>query len=48
MQVWYFAMPSHPPERGLKPGPDWGLQVCTGWTSCRLGPGLRRRRWLLL
>ena len=27
MQFGYFAMPSHPPERGLKDGHDWDLQV---------------------
>lgn len=27
MQLGYFAMPSHPPERGLKAGHDWDLQV---------------------
>jgi alkanesulfonate monooxygenase SsuD/methylene tetrahydromethanopterin reductase-like flavin-dependent oxidoreductase (luciferase family) len=27
MQFGYFAMPSHPPERGLKAGHDWDLQV---------------------
>jgi len=27
MQLGYFAMPSHPPERGLKDGHDWDLQV---------------------
>jgi len=27
MEFGYFAMPSHPPERGLKDGHDWDLQV---------------------
>ena len=27
MQFGYFMMPSHPPERGLKEGHDWDLQV---------------------
>jgi alkanesulfonate monooxygenase SsuD/methylene tetrahydromethanopterin reductase-like flavin-dependent oxidoreductase (luciferase family) len=27
MQFGYFAMPSHPPERGLKEGHDWDLQT---------------------
>ena len=27
MQLGYFAMPSHPPERGLKAGHDWDLQT---------------------
>jgi len=27
MEFGYFAMPSHPPERGLKAGHDWDLQV---------------------
>jgi len=27
MQLGYFGMPSHPPERGLKAGHDWDLQV---------------------
>ena len=27
LQLGYFAMPSHPPERGLKAGHDWDLQV---------------------
>ena len=27
MEFGYFAMPSHPPERGLKQGHDWDLQV---------------------
>jgi hypothetical protein len=25
MEFGYFAMPSHPPERGLKAGHDWDL-----------------------
>ena len=27
MLLGYFAMPSHPPERGLKAGHDWDLQT---------------------
>ena len=27
MEFGYFAMPSHPPERGLKAGIDWDLQT---------------------
>ena len=27
MELGYFAMPSHPPERGLKAGHDWDLDV---------------------
>ena len=27
MEIGYFTMPSHPPERGLKDGHDWDLQV---------------------
>src|SRR5579863_3664429 len=27
MEFGYFAMPSHPPERGLKAGHDWDLQT---------------------
>ena len=27
MDFGYFAMPSHPPERGLKAGHDWDLQT---------------------
>jgi len=27
MELGYFAMPSHPPECGLKEGHDWDLQV---------------------
>src|SRR5229473_8253795 len=27
MEIGYFAMPSHPPECGLKEGHDWDLQV---------------------
>ncbi len=27
MEFGYFTMPSHPPERGLKEGHDWDLQV---------------------
>ena len=27
MEFGYFAMPSHPPERGYKAGVDWDLQT---------------------
>ena len=27
MEFGYFAMPSHPPERGLKAGHDFDLQT---------------------
>ena len=27
MQFGYFSMPSHPPERSLKDGHEWDLQV---------------------
>lgn len=27
MEIGYFTMPSHPPERGLKDGHDWDLQT---------------------
>ena len=27
MELGYFTMPSHPPERGLKAGHDWDLQT---------------------
>ena len=27
MQFGYFTMPSHPPERPLKDGHEWDLQV---------------------
>ena len=27
MELGYSAMPSHPPERGLKAGIDWDLQT---------------------
>jgi alkanesulfonate monooxygenase SsuD/methylene tetrahydromethanopterin reductase-like flavin-dependent oxidoreductase (luciferase family) len=27
MELGYFSMPSHPPERGLKEGHDWDLQT---------------------
>ena len=30
MDIGYFTMPSHPPERSLKDGHDWDLQVL-GW-----------------
>ena len=34
MELGYFSMPSHPPERGLKAGQDWDLQnVSAGWMN---------------
>ncbi len=27
MELGYFTMPSHPPERSLKDGHEWDLQV---------------------
>ena len=30
MEFGYFSMPSHPPERALKDGHEWDLQVI-GW-----------------
>ena len=42
MQLGYFAMPSHPPERPLKDGHDWDLQVLRwldelGYTEAWIG-----------
>src|SRR5271165_2468168 len=42
MELGYFAMPSHPPERGLKDGHDWDLQVLRwlddlGYTEAWIG-----------
>ena len=42
MQFGYFTMPSHPPERGLKAGHDWDLQVLRwldelGYTEAWIG-----------
>ena len=42
MQFGYFAMPSHPPERGLKAGHDWDLQTLRwldelGYTEAWIG-----------
>ncbi|MGE0697493.1 MAG: LLM class flavin-dependent oxidoreductase [Hyphomicrobiaceae bacterium] len=42
MQLGYFTMPSHPPERGLKAGHDWDLQVLRwldelGFSECWIG-----------
>jgi alkanesulfonate monooxygenase SsuD/methylene tetrahydromethanopterin reductase-like flavin-dependent oxidoreductase (luciferase family) len=42
MQFGYFAMPSHPPERGLKAGHDWDLQTlrwldALGYTEAWIG-----------
>ena len=35
MKLGIFLMPSHPPERGLKAGQDWDLEVLR--TADRLG-----------
>jgi alkanesulfonate monooxygenase SsuD/methylene tetrahydromethanopterin reductase-like flavin-dependent oxidoreductase (luciferase family) len=42
MDFGYFAMPSHPPERGLKAGHDWDLQTLRwldelGYTEAWIG-----------
>ena len=42
MQFGYFTMPSHPPERPLKDGHDWDLQVIRwldelGFAECWIG-----------
>src|SRR6202522_2063200 len=42
MEIGYFTMPSHPPERGVKPGHDWDLQVLRwldelGYTEAWIG-----------
>ena len=42
MQFGYFTMPSHPPERPLKDGHEWDLQVIRwldelGFTECWIG-----------
>src|SRR5678815_470617 len=42
MEFGYFAMPSHPPERGLKAGHDWDLQTLRwldelGYTEAWIG-----------
>jgi alkanesulfonate monooxygenase SsuD/methylene tetrahydromethanopterin reductase-like flavin-dependent oxidoreductase (luciferase family) len=42
MELGYFAMPSHPPERGLKAGIDWDLQTMRwldelGYTEAWIG-----------
>ena len=36
MQFGYFTMPSHPPERSLKDGHEWDLQVIR-WQLDELG-----------
>ena len=42
MQLGYFTMPSHPPERSLKAGHEWDLQVIRwldelGYSECWIG-----------
>lgn len=42
MQIGYFTMPSHPPERPLKDGHEWDLQVIRwldelGFAECWIG-----------
>jgi alkanesulfonate monooxygenase SsuD/methylene tetrahydromethanopterin reductase-like flavin-dependent oxidoreductase (luciferase family) len=42
MELGYFSMPSHPPERGLKAGVDWDLQTMRwldelGYTEAWIG-----------
>ena len=42
MQFGYFTMPSHPPERPLKDGHEWDLQVIRwldelGFAECWIG-----------
>ena len=42
MELGYFSMPSHPPERGLKAGHDWDLQTLRwldelGYTEAWIG-----------
>src|SRR5215469_8485897 len=42
MELGYFAMPSHPPECGLKEGHEWDLQVLRwldelGYQECWIG-----------
>src|SRR5262245_6760001 len=42
MQFGYFTMPSHPPERPLKDGHEWDLQVIRwldelGFSECWIG-----------
>src|SRR6478752_4830314 len=54
MELGYFAMPSHPPECGLKEGHEWDLQVLRwldelGYQEAWIGehtphPGSRIRR----
>ena len=42
MELGYFTMPSHPPERPLKDGHDWDLKVIRwldelGYKECWIG-----------
>ena len=42
MELGYFTMPSHPPERGLKEGHEWDLEVIRwldelGYKECWIG-----------
>ena len=42
MELGYFAMPSHPPECGLREGHEWDLQVMRwldelGYQECWIG-----------
>lgn len=42
MELGYFTMPSHPPERGLREGHEWDLQVlrwldALGYKECWIG-----------
>ena len=43
MEFGYFAMPSHPPERGLKAGHDWNLQTLRWLDGTGYTEGLDRR-----
>ena len=42
MRLGYFTMPSHPPERSLRDGHEWDLQVIRwldelGYEECWIG-----------